>query len=174
MTDIAQFRAAEVLRDGRRVLIRAVRPQDREGLLAAFARTGDEARYRRFFSPKRSFTESETAFYVDVDFRNHVALVAELEQDGRAEIAAGARYIVSGPDCAEVAFMVRDDCQGLGIGSLLMRHLVALARTAGLASLVAEVLPDNSAMLKVFKRAGLALTTRREAGVLHLDMRLTP
>ena len=168
----AAYRAVEALRDGRRVTIRALQAQDREALSASFARTGDQSRYRRFFTSKRSFSEGEIAFFVEVNFTTHVALVAELEEAGREVIAGGGRYVVCAPRSAEVAFMVDDAHQGLGIGSLLMRHLVICARSAGLETLVAEVLHGNTAMLKVFERAGLALQTRREASVLHLDMRL--
>jgi GNAT superfamily N-acetyltransferase len=170
--DFATYRADEVLRDGRRVTIRALQPLDREALSESFARTGDESRYRRFFTSKHSFSEGEIQFFVHVNFTTHVAMVAELEEAGQQIIAGGGRYVVCAPRSAEVAFMVDDAHQGLGIGSLLMRHLVACARSAGLATLVAEVLSGNSPMLKVFERAGLALQTRREAGVLHLDMRL--
>ena len=169
---LAAYRAAEVLRDGRRVTIRALQPQDREALSESWARTGDESRYRRFFTSKHSFSEGEIAFFVEVNFTTHVALVAELEEAGRKVIAGGGRYVVCAPRSAEVAFMVDDAHQGLGIGSLLMRHLVACARSARLETLVAEVLSGNSPMLKVFERAGLALQTRRDSGVLHLDMRL--
>ncbi len=168
------YRAEEALRDGRRLTIRALRPEDREAVLEAVERTGAESRYRRFFSPKRAFSEAEIDFYLNVDFDRHVALVAELEEAGRPVIAGGGRYIASAPDTAEVAFMVGDRYQGLGIGARLMRHLVAIARAAGLETLEAEVLADNAAMLKVFERAGLALSTRRERGVLHLEMGLAP
>jgi len=167
-----EYRSEETLCDGRRIAIRAQRPQDRDALLAAFARTGEEARYRRFFSSKRELSESEIARYTEIDFSRQVALVAELARDGGTVIAGAGRYVVSGPGRAEVAFMVGDEYQGLGIGSLLMRHLAALARAAGLATLEAEVLADNAAMLKVFERAGLALRTRRDGGVVHLQMSL--
>ena len=170
--DLTVYRADEVLRDGRPATIRAFQPQDRQAMLEAFARTGDESRYRRFFTSKRSLGEGEIAFFVEVNFQTHLALVAELEEAGRKVIAGGGRYVVCAPRSAEVAFMVDDAHQGLGIGSLLMRHLVACARSAGLETLVAEVLPGNSPMLKVFERAGLAVQTRREAGVLHLNMHL--
>jgi GNAT superfamily N-acetyltransferase len=170
--DLSAYRAAEVLRDGRHAVIRALQPQDREALSEAFARTGDESRYRRFFMSKRSLSEGEIKFFVEVNFTTHVALVCELEEGGRKVIAGGGRYVVCAPGSAEVAFMIDDPHQGRGIGSLLMRHLVACARSAGLETLVAEVLAGNSPMLKVFERAGLALQTRREAGVLHMDMRL--
>ena len=170
--DLASYRAAEVLRDGRPVTIRALQPHDRDALIEAWGRTGDQSRYRRFFTPKGSLSEGEIKFFVEVNFTTHVALVAELDDGAERVIPAAGRYVASAPRTAEVAFMVDDAHQGLGIGSLLMRHLVVCARAAGLETLVAEVLPDNRAMLKVFERAGLAVQTRREAGVLHLDMRL--
>jgi len=169
---LAEYRVTEQLRDGRALTIRALQPQDREAMLQSFGRTGDASRYRRFFSAKRALSEGEIEFFLEVDFASQVALAAELEEGGQQVIAGGARYVVCGPRVAELAFMVDDAHQGLGIGSLLMRHLVACARKAGLEMLSAEVLADNAAMLKVFERAGLALQTHREAGVLHLDMRL--
>ena len=170
--NLAAYRADEVLRNGRPAIIRALQPQDREAMVEAWGRTGDKSRYTRFFTSKRSLSEGEIAFFVAVNFTTHVALVAELEDGARQVIAGGGRYVVCAPGSAEVAFMVDDAHQGLGIGSLLMRHLVVCARSAGLKTLVAEVLAGNAAMLKVFERAGLALQTRREAGVLHVDMRL--
>ena len=171
-TNLAAYRAEEVLRDGRSVIVRAFQPRDREALIEAFGRTGDESRYRRFFTSKRALSEGEIRFFMGVNFTTHVALVAEVEGNGQRVLAGGGRYVVCAPGSAEVAFMVDDAHQGLGIGSLLMRHLVACARSSGLRTLVAEVLPENKAMLKVFERAGLTAQTRREAGVLHLDMRL--
>ena len=168
----ARYSAVERLRDGREIEIRALRPADRDGLRAAFDRTSEESRYRRFFAPKRTFTEKEIEFYLNVDFVDHVALVAELGEDGRPVIVGGGRYIVSGPGRAEVAFAVDDPHQGLGIATRLMRHLVAIAREAGLRELTAEVLPDNAPMLKVFERCGLAATTRREGGVVHVTLAL--
>lgn len=166
----SEYRVVENLRDGRKITIRAQQPQDRDALLEAFKSTGDEARYRRFFSPKRALSDEEIARLTDVDFDKHVALVAELPEGRRGVIAGAGRYIASRPGRAELAFMVGDGVQGLGIGSLLMRHLAAIARTAGLDTLEAEVLADNTAMLKVFERAGLELRTRRDGTVVHVEM----
>ena len=168
----SEYAAVEPLRDGRALEIRALRPADREGLAASVRRTSEETRYRRFFAPKRSFSEKEVEFYLNVDFVGHVALVAVLEEAGQPVIVGGGRYIVSEPGRAEVAFAVDDPHQGLGIATRLMRHLVAIARAAGLRELTAEVLPDNAPMLKVFERCGLAVTTRREGGIVHLTMAL--
>jgi GNAT superfamily N-acetyltransferase len=173
MLDVRNYSAAETLRDGRRAEIRALRPEDRNGLIAAIGRTGEKSLYRRFFAFKRGFTEQEIAFYVNIDHVNHVALVALLEEGGRPMIVGGGRYIVSQPGQAEMAFAVDDNHQAQGIGSALMRHLTTIARSAGLKELVAEILPENSAMLKVFEKSGLEITTRRDPGVVHVMLRLS-
>ena len=68
---------------------------------------------------------------MDVDFVDHVALVAVVEEDGRPMIAGGGRYVVVQPGQAELAFAVVDEYQGQRIGAALLRHLVAIARAAG-------------------------------------------
>ena len=173
MVQARDYSTTEALRDRRTVVVRALRPEDRAGLLAAVSRTSDQSLYRRFFAFKRGFTDQEVDFYVNVDFVSHVALVAVLEEDGRPVIVGGARYIVVRPGQAEVAFAVDDAHQGKGIGAALMRHLVALARQAGLKELTADVLPDNTAMLKVFETSGLGITTRRESDATHVVLQLS-
>jgi GNAT superfamily N-acetyltransferase len=173
MSDAASYSAAECLRNGQRVEIRALRLGDEAALIAAVGRASPQSIYRRFFGPKRDFTEKEIAFFVNVDFVNHVALVAEVEEGGQPAIVGGARYIVVKPGQAEVAFVVVDAYQGQGLGTLLMRHLAALARGAGLRELIAEVLPENALMLKVFENSGLRISTRREPQVVHVALDLS-
>ena len=170
----ASYSAVETLRDGRRVEIRALRPDDRDGLIAALGRTSAQSLYRRFFSVKRHFTEKETSFFLNVDFASHVALVAVIDEARRSVIAGGGRYILVAAGRAEAAFAVVDQYQGQGIGAALLRHLVAIAREAGLLELVAEVLPENIAMLRVFEKSGLPLRKKREAGTVHVTLQLNP
>jgi ribosomal protein S18 acetylase RimI-like enzyme len=168
------YSATETLRDGRTVDIRALRPEDRAGLLAAVGRTSDQSLYRRFFGFKRGFTDQEVDFYVNVDFVGHVALVAVLQEDGRPVIVGGSRYIVVQPGQAEVAFAVDDAHQGQGIGTALMRHLGAIARNAGLKELIADVLPENTAMLKIFRASGLGIRTgQEEPDATHVVLQLS-
>jgi RimJ/RimL family protein N-acetyltransferase len=169
--EAAKYEAVEALRDGRRFKIRALEPDDRAGLLAAVGRSSAQSLYRRFFSPKRGFTEEEIAQFVNVDFVNHVALVAALGGRGGV-IVGGCRYIVVQPGKAEVAFVVVDDYQGQGLGAALMRHLAKIARDAGLKELMAEVLADNISMLKVFEKSGMPVSTTRDGGVVHVAVQL--
>jgi GNAT superfamily N-acetyltransferase len=107
-----------------------------------------------------------------VDFVNHMALVAVVDEGQRPMIVGGGRYIVVQPRSAEVAFAVVDQYQRQGIGALLMRHLAAIARQAGIKELIAEVLADNISMLRVFEKSGLRLSAKREAGVVPVALQL--
>jgi ribosomal protein S18 acetylase RimI-like enzyme len=173
MLETAKYSAIELLRNGRQVEIRALKPDDQAGLLAAVGRTSAQSLYRRFFGVRRDFSKREIAFFVNVDFVNHVALVAVADEGGRPVIVGGGRYVVSQPGKAEIAFAIVDQYQGQGIGAALMRHLVTIAREAGLKELVAEVLPNNIAMLNVFQKSGLRLEMKRESQVVHVTLHLS-
>jgi GNAT superfamily N-acetyltransferase len=172
--DSRNYTVTETLRDGTPIVIRALRPEDGEGLLQAVARMSRDSIVLRFFSVRKDFSEAEVAYFVDVDFVSHVALVATLDAGAGPCIVAGARYIVVEPGVAEVAFAVDDAHQGRGIGGLMMKHIVGLAQAAGLVELRAEVLPENQPMLRVFRGSGLDLAARRKDGVVHLRMPLSP
>ena len=173
MTAAADYSAVETLRNGQRVEIRALRPQDRDEFVAAAGRLSGKSLYRRFFAPKPHFSEKERAFFLDVDFVGHVALIAVLEEGGGTPvIAGGGRYVVTKPGQAEVAFAVVDQYQGQGIGMTLVRHLAVIARNAGIRELIAEVLPHNAAMLKAFEKSGLRVGTKRESGTVHVTLKL--
>jgi RimJ/RimL family protein N-acetyltransferase len=172
VSNAAQYSAVETLRDGRRIEIRALRPNDRSKFLEAVSRTSSQSLYRRFFNVKRHFTEVEQSFFIDVDFVKHIALIAVLDEGGKQEIGGGGRFVLVNPQQAEVAFMVVDRYQGLGIGTVLMRHIAALARSAGLQELVAQVLPSNAAMLKVFEASGFRPSIKRESGSIHVTLHL--
>ena len=173
MVESSHYSAVEKLRNGEQIEIRALRPQDRDDLMAAVDRTSSDSLYRRFFAVRRHFTETEESFYLNVDFVSHVALIAVANENGQPIIIGGGRYVVGEPGQAEVAFTVVDKYQGRGVGAALLRHLAMIARQAGLRELVAYVLPDNRAMLKVFEKSGLKYTAKREAGSIYVKLGLT-
>jgi len=168
-----KYSTIEVLRDGRRLEIRALRPDDRADLIAAVGRTSARSLHRRFFGSKRSFTDQEVAFFVNVDFVNHVALIALIRDESRSAIVGGGRYIIVKSGQAEVAFVVVDEYQGLGIGRALMRHLTTIARAAGVKTLIAEVLSENTPMLQLFKTCGLQSSIKRVGEIVHVTVSLS-
>jgi GNAT superfamily N-acetyltransferase len=172
MSDTADYSASEHLRDGSPIEVRALRPDDEAGMLAALDATGAQSLQRRFFATKRHFSDKERSFFMNVDFKSHVALVAVADEAGKDAIVAGGRYIVFEPGRAEMAFVVIDAWQGRGIGSILMRHLVKLAADAGLQQLTAEVLPDNGPMLNVFRKSGFKPVSGSDPRTVHLALTL--
>jgi GNAT superfamily N-acetyltransferase len=172
MSETPNYTAREVLKDGSPIEIRALRPEDEADMLAAIGQTSAQSLQRRFFVMKRHFSDKERAFFMNIDFKDHVAIVALADEADRKAIVGGGRYIVFEPGRAEMAFVVIDTWQGRGIGSILMRHLVEIARDAGLKELIAEVLPENAAMIKVFGKFGFSPGSRRDPQVIHLARKL--
>lgn len=172
MSEATHYAARELLRDGSHIEIRALRPGDEADMLAALERTSPQSLQRRFFVMKRHFSDNERAYFMDIDFKNHVAIVALAEESGRQVIVGGGRYIVFEPERAEMAFVVIDAWQGRGIGSILMRHLIRLAGDAGLRELTAEVLRENAAMLKVFGKFGFKPASSRDPHTIYLVLNL--
>ena len=172
LAEPSHYSAIERLRNGERLEIRALRPKDRDDLIAAVGRTSSESLYRRFFAVRRQFTETEESFYLNIDFARHVALVALVDENGQPTIIGGGRYVVDEPGQAEVAFTVVDKYQRQGVGAMLLRHLAIIARQAGLRELVAYVLPDNRAMLKVFEKSGLKYSAKRESNSIKVRLGL--
>ena len=125
-----------------------------------------------FFATKRGFSDKEKAFFMNIDFVNQVALVAEVNEGGHSSIVGGGRYVVTEPGKAEIAFVVVDAYQGQGIGAILTRHLVGLARAAGLKELAADTLPENTAMRKVLGKFGFRTGRSLDPQVVHLTLPL--
>jgi GNAT superfamily N-acetyltransferase len=173
MSEAIDYTARELLGDGSEVEIRALRRDDEADMLAAVGKASAQSLQRRFFVMKRHFSDKERAFFLDVDFKNHVAIVALTDEAGSRVIVGGGRYIVFEPGRAEMAFVVIDTWQGRGIGSILMHHLVRIASDAGLKELTAEVLPENAAMLSVFGKFGFRPAPRRDPQTIHLVLKLS-
>lgn len=175
--ELANYSAVECMRDGRRVTIRAIRAQDRGLVIDGLRHVGPDSLYLRFFSKKSRFTDDELKQATEVDFADVVALVAVVEEAGGDRIVGGGRYLrigASGPgQRAEVAFLIDDAHQGLGIGSRLFRHLAAIARAAGVVQFEADVLPANQGMLRLFSRSGFPVTRTVTPEAVHLTIDLT-
>ncbi len=154
-----------ILRDGSTMRLRAPLAADADALLDFFTHLSDRSRYQRFhgfpnLSPKL------VAMFLDPDWEERGALAGWLE--GR--VVALANYArLRDPRAAEVAFTVDDEFQGRGIGTRLLEQLAALAAGARIEEFVAEVMPENRAMLSVFRDAGFDVT--RELGGGEVEVR---
>ncbi|MGZ4670944.1 MAG: bifunctional acetate--CoA ligase family protein/GNAT family N-acetyltransferase [Blastococcus sp.] len=154
-----------VAADGGTVHLRPIRPDDAEGLVGLMERSSDQTRYYRFFGPMKKLSEKDLHRFTHVDHDHRVAFVVLL---GDQVIAVGRYDRYPDTDDAEVAFLVEDAHQGRGLGSVLLEHLAAAGRERGIKRFVAEVLAQNSRMVRVFQDAGYKSARSYEDGVVHL------
>jgi acetate---CoA ligase (ADP-forming) len=157
-----------VLRDGSTLRLRPTTPADEQLLLEFFQGLSTESRYLRFQGAGTIDARTVEPF-LHSDFDASVTLVGELE----GEIVACATYIrLRDPHRAEVAFAVADVLQRRGVGTRLLERLAVHAERVGIEEFIAQVLPQNGPMLKVFGDAGFAATRRLEGGVVEVQLEL--
>src|SRR6185312_15520212 len=159
------------LRDGAPVHVRPVRAGDLPALRAFLNRLSPNSQRLRWFTGAAD-TEAAARWAADVDRHERDGLIATTGADGARAIVGHAAWVrlASGADRAEVAFETADTMQGRGLATVLLAHLAYGARAQGIHTFVAEVLPENHAMLSVFRDSGLPLHVRSGSGVLHVEM----
>jgi RimJ/RimL family protein N-acetyltransferase len=177
MSDAATDNETVTLKDGVTVTIRAIRPDDKAGILEAFRNLQPESIYSRFFYQKKTLTGEELKSLTEVDFENEVALVVTTGGGDKETIIGVGRFaIVDAPGSrrsAELAFTVEEDFHGQGIAGCLLERLARLAREKGISQLEAEILAKNQAMIAVFARSGLPMKQSMSGGVVHVTLSLT-
>ncbi len=169
MTDRATESRFALLADGSTVEISRATPADAADVREMHERLSPANAYFRFFSFSPQAPEREARRLCRPPGAEHVALLARL--GGR--LVGVASYEPAGrPGVAEVAFAVADEMHGRGVATLLLEHLVSLARQRHLIAFAAETLPENVAMLRVFADAGLQVRRKFADGVIELTMPL--
>ena len=172
MSTLDDTGTAVALRDGSSVVIRPVRPEDRELLLAGFERLGPESRYQRFLAPMAELTDEIVTYLTNVDHHDHEALAAIDAATG--EGVGVARFIrcEDRPDTAEAAVTVIDDWQRRGVGTLLLDRLAERARAEGIAHFTALLLAENREMLELIETIGPVRVVDRQSGTVEIDAEL--
>jgi GNAT superfamily N-acetyltransferase len=174
-TDPHEYHAEAVLRSGESLVIRAIRPDDKDRLHEHFLSLGSESVYNRFFGPKVDLTAAELRQLTELDFDRHVGLFAVRRREGREEVLGVARYVViegTSPRRAEMAVAVSDACQNLGVGTALLEHLARIAVSRGVRAFEADVLGANNRIMHMIRRSGLPMDCSRSGGVLHVSLRV--
>jgi len=151
------------LRDGTRIVIRPIRPEDRQIEKDFVRNLSDESRYFRFFNALRDLSETALTRFTQVDYDREMALIAVISENGGETEIGVARYVVNpdGRSC-EFAIVVADAWQRMGIGSKLMHSLMGSARSRGLETMEGWVLSGNTRMLALMD--GLGFTIDASAG----------
>ncbi len=162
------------LAGGARVVVRPVLPQDEDLTSAFFRNLSGPARYDRFMSPMRDLPPELLRRFTQVDYADHLALVAEVFVDGRETVIAEARYVRRpDPADAEFAVSVAEAWQGKGLARLMLTKLACRAAGAGVQRIIGETLAGNARMLSLARKAGFAITPSSEIrGLMLLEKQL--
>lgn len=161
--------------DGKKVLVRAIKKSDKPLLVDETEHMSQKSMYYRFFTPKKQLTDKELVYFTELDYHAHVGLLALVEEPGGFVHAGCGRYLVFSKNdaTAEVAFDVKDEYQGHGIGTVLFNCLCTIAKGEGIGQFKALVLAENLKMMEVFDHANLPITKRYlPSGVIEVSMQL--
>jgi len=150
--------------------VRPIRPDDADRMRRLYSRLSDETIYNRFFSLLRELSDKDVEHFTTVDHKSRGALVATVGD----EMIGVVRYERMNVDEAEVAFIIEDAQQGRGLGTVFLEHIAAAARERGISRFVADVLPANRKMLRVFSDAGYVVDQQMDDGVARLAFDLEP
>lgn len=175
-SDDMQMRRHIALRDGTPAIIRPMRPDDRDRIVAAFALLDASSIYTRYFTHMKALPERALDRLKDVDFERLAGLVVTIGSGDDEVVIGSSMYVVlDTPDdarAAEVAFTIEEDYQRNGLATRLLETMIEIARRHRIVRLEADVLTGNAAMLAVFDRCGLPMRKRRDGGVTHVEMDL--
>jgi acyl carrier protein/RimJ/RimL family protein N-acetyltransferase len=157
---------ARTLFDGRQVTVRPIRPDDRSMEVDFLHHLSSQSRYKRFMGTVVEFSDEKLKYLTQVDYKNHMALVATAVVEGKQIEVGVARYVVEpGGSSCEFAIVVDDNWQGSGLAGALMADLMDAARASGLAEMEGFVLATNQRMLKFARQLGFSL--QRDADDPH-------
>jgi GNAT superfamily N-acetyltransferase len=158
-------------RKGVVIHLRPIRSDDGRRLAEFHARLSAQSVYRRFFFVHPRLTAAEIERFTHVDYQDRLALVAT---DHDRLTAVGRYERVPGTAEAEVAFVVADEAQHQGIGTILLEQLAAAALDHGITTFVAETLAENREMIDVFMKSGFHVSAGNEHGTVTVRFPIEP
>ncbi|MHA1143599.1 MAG: GNAT family N-acetyltransferase [Candidatus Helarchaeota archaeon] len=155
-------------RNDEKLTIRPISPKDDDAVLELYYSLSQETIYFRFFQTKKNVPKSRVRKFTRIDYQKNFALVVENPQK---KLIGIGRYIVDehDEDAAEMSIVIRDDYQRRGIGSILIKYLISIAKEKGIKKIYATVLSDNYKILKTIDKLGFKFQRKLEDGDLRVE-----
>jgi acetyltransferase len=146
------------LRDGRSVLLRPIKPEDEPMWLEMFQNFSEESIRYRFFQIIKDTPHEVRVRYCNIDYDRELGIVAELTEEGRRKILGVVRLIIE-PDgkAGEIAFIVADPWQSLGLGSKMLDFMIEICKDKKLETVYGIMLPDNYRAINLMKKMGFTI-----------------
>ena len=160
------------LLDSRTVLLRLIKPEDELLWLEMFQNFSEESVRYRFFYMIKDTPHKVRARYCDIDYTKEIGIVAELEEEGRQKILGVVRLEIEFErKKGEIAFIVADPWQGLGLGSQMIDHMIEICKYRGLKTVYALTLPNNHKAIRLLKKRGFTIQYRRDEAKAILNLK---
>ena len=154
------------------IRFRAIKPSDEEEMRRLFYRFSDKTVYYRYFSPIKVMPHAKMQQYVNIDYIDTLSIVGLTGSPEEEHIVAEARFVKDRKKpYGDVAFVVEEQYQGIGIATYLYEMLITLARERGLHGFTADVLASNKAMMKVFEKGRHPIQATLSQGAYELVIR---
>ncbi len=167
----AELEAYKTTRAGLTLMLRPVKLSDEPLLKDFFYSLSTDCMYRRFMSSRLDMHHERLQPFIAIDYTREMVVLAVLRQEDKELICGMAQYTIDESSLsADVAFVVRDDFQGKGIGTVLLDYVTYLAKKNGLLGFSASVLMENQTMLHLFDKMGCRIERRAEAGVFQIKI----
>ncbi|MGO9119249.1 MAG: N-acetyltransferase family protein [Desulfomonilaceae bacterium] len=164
-------------RDGFLITIRPIKPEYAPLLVEAFKELSERSIFFRFLGEIKELPPKWIKSFTRIDYARDVALVAIQETDSRERILGVCRIVREPQETettkGEFAIVVEDAWQGKGIGNLLAKHSISIARKLGIRSIWGIVSPENDKMLFMAKKLGFSVELDAEACVYEIRMELS-
>ncbi|NLX13381.1 MAG: GNAT family N-acetyltransferase [Phycisphaerales bacterium] len=167
----AQYETKMALKDGQEIMIRPIRPEDEPMMKDMFYSFSEQTVYLRYHGSLKTMSHNKLQVFCNVDYDTEMALVGVTGTADQEEVIGVGRYMTdAAKTSAEMAFVVRDDYQRQGLGTVLFLRLIEIGRMNGIRKFSADVLAENIGMLKIFHRSGMNVETVTEEGVVRVIM----
>ena len=164
----------KTFKGGKTLRFRAMKPSDEEAMRRFFYRCSKETVFYRFFYSVKTMSHDKMQEYVNVDYATEFSVVGFAGKKGEGKMVAEARLVTGeNTKAGEVAFLIDEAFQGIGVGTYLMKLLISEAKKRNIETIYAQVLPENQPMIKVFEKSGLPLKSKLEGGVYEISLSLS-
>ncbi|UCH70868.1 MAG: GNAT family N-acetyltransferase, partial [Candidatus Bathyarchaeota archaeon] len=146
------------LRDGRTIFLRPIKPEDEPLWLEMFQHFSEQSIRYRFFRLIKDTPHEVRVRYCNIDYDREIAIVAELTEDGRRKILGVVRVPIE-PDktTGEIAVIVADPWQGLGLGAKMVDYMIEICKDKKLQTIYGFMLSDNTRAIDLFEKMGFTI-----------------
>lgn len=156
-----EYETPFTLRNGQEALLRPIRPEDEPMEAEMFSKFSEETQYFRFFEYIPQVTHTMLVRYTQIDYDREMAIIAELEEDGRKVMAGVVRIVADiTRNSAEFAIVIADPWQGQGLGNRLTDYILQIAAEMKVKSIYANILKTNVKMIHILKKRGFRISSK--------------